>query len=390
MAADDQTPTPDELIGAGIDAIVAVRPSTLRHINLGRGVYANIFAGWRAQAALMCRRAGDFALQGRLRHASGSPLRFLAGSEFSTPATLTGAKAVGQVQIARAPGRVGGTIRKGSRFQRPADESDLRLWTDAQYVAAGDTLVRDGDTEITIPLEASREGIAANRPNTGTLATELTIADDIVDRSAWSVVSYEMAGGADAASDQDLKRYAAAFSTGQYGPNTQAALAGALKAGARHVIAIDDPSVAALVLYVADATWASSERWAKLIRQFLYENRIVGNGCKVLVQSASNLVVGANATCRVRHPSYLTETTTLDSAIQKAVRSYFDDRTDWNRFSLAALRGVAARADKRLLTCTELQVVRFDGTVLSEPGELSTAHYFLADQAVRVTYLPPV
>ena len=66
MADPAQTPTPDELLRPGIDKLVSLRPRALRWINGGAGRYANIFAGWRAQAALMCRRTADFALNGRL------------------------------------------------------------------------------------------------------------------------------------------------------------------------------------------------------------------------------------------------------------------------------------------------------------------------------------
>ncbi len=384
-----QTATPDELIGKGIDKLVELRPSALAHVNHGRGVYANIFAGWRAQAALVLRRDADLAKNGRLPFAEGDPLRFLIGSEFDTPAELGPTKAVGQVVLTRAPGRAGGTIRKGARFSRPADTSSQRLYVDAQYRAAVDVHVAQGATSVEVPLEAEREGAFANRPRTSTVATELVIADEIHDRQAWTVSSYEMGGGSDAISDEELRRYARAFASGQHGPNAKAALAGALRAGVRHAIAIDDPNQAALVVYVADGSWAASTRWGKLVRQSLYENKHVGFGCKVLVALVTNEIVGVEVTCRVRRPEYLAETTSLDAAIQKAVRSYFDDRPDWNRWKSAALRAVVARADRRLLSCTSATVKLLDGTPVSEPAEGSSTHYMLLDSAVRVTYLPP-
>lgn len=389
MAADDTVPTPDELIGKGIDKLVELRPSALKHVNNGRGVYANVFAGWRAQAALMCRRLADHSKNGRLKFAEGGPLRFLAASEFDTPASLEPTKAVGQVVLVRDPGRTGGSIRKGARFNRPADTSQQRLWTDMQCVSVVDVGVQQGQVSVTVPIEASRTGSTGNRPLFGALANEIEIADDIVDQQAWTVQSYELAGGSDGIDDLSLRRYASAFETGQYGPNAKAALAGALRAGALHAIALDDPSLAALVLYVADESWASSDRWTKLIRQSLFDNKFIGFGCKVLVRGLSNLLVGANVTCKVRRPEYLTETTTIDAAIQKTLRSYLDDRGDWNRFKNAALRGVTARADRRLLSCLSAELVRLDGTIVSEPDESSTTHFMLADQAVRVTYQSP-
>lgn len=384
-----QTATADELVGKGIDKLVELRPGALRHVNHGRGVYANVFAGWRAQAALVLRRDADLAKNGRLPFSEGDPLRFLIGSEFDTPAELGPTKAVGQVILTRGAGRPGGAIRRGARFSRPADASSQRLYVDAQYRAAVDVHVPQGATAVEVPLEAEREGAFGNRPRTSTPATELEIADEIHDRQAWTVGSYEMGGGSDAISEDELRRYARAFASGQHGPNAKAALAGALRAGVRHAIALDDAAQAALVVYVADRSWAASARWGRLIRQSLYQNKHVGFGCRVLVALVTNEIVGVEVVCRVRRPEFLAETTSLDASIQKAVRSYLDERPDWNRWKTGALRGVVARADRRLLSCSSAVVTRPDGSIVDEPPEGSATHFMLLDNAVRATYLPP-
>jgi hypothetical protein len=150
---------------------------------------------------------------------------------------------------------------------------------DAQYECASDTHVPQGAVSVEVPLVATRSGKFANRPLiVGTTPTELTIVDEIVDRAAWSVESYEMAGGSDGVVDDDLQRYASAFASGRHGPNDRAALAGVLKGGAKRSIAFDDPSLAALVVFVADQSWASSMRWTRLLRQFLAENKFIGFG----------------------------------------------------------------------------------------------------------------
>ena len=388
MAVDPtaQTATPDELVGKGIDKLVELRPSTLPHVNNGRGVYAHLFAGWRAQAALVLRRDADLAKNGRLAFSEGEPLKFLVGSEYDNPSELIATKAVGQVLLSREAGRSGGTIRKGARFFRPADKTSQALYADAQYTAAVDVLVVQGATEVEVPLEAAREGAFANRPLTSTLATELEIADNIHDRTAWTVASYEMGGGADAITEDELKRYARASRSGRHGPNVNAAIAGALKAGVKHVVAVDDVSVAATVLYIADQTWGSSTRWCKLVRKAVYDGKYVGFGCKVLARPVVNEVVGIEAAVKVRRPESLAETTVLDVAIQKAVRAYLDDRRDWNRWKLAALRGIIARADRRLLLCSSVSVRRPDGTTVDEPTDTSAKHFMLLDNAVRITY----
>lgn len=379
-----QTPTPDELVQEGIDALVALRPRAAAHIE--SGVYGNIFAGWRAQAALMLRRDADFAKNGRLPFSAGAPLRFIAGSEHDLPTTLEATKAVGQVVLVRAAGRAGGTIRKGSRFARPADPSSQRLYGSAQCVVDVDVHVAQGATEVEVPLAASREGAFANRPQTSTPATELEIADNIHDRQAWTVQSYEMGGGSEAVSEDELRRYARAYESGKHGPNIKAALAGVFKAGARHAVAVDDPSIAALVVHIADRSWGSSARWGRFIRNALFQGKHIGFGCKVLCAPTINEIVAVEADVKVRRPEYLSERTDLDLAIQKALRSYFDDRPDWNQWKTTALRGIIARADRRLLLCSAVSVKRADGTTVSEPAYGSATHFMLLDNAVRVTY----
>lgn len=386
---DAQTPTPDELIGKGIDALVALRPRALAQINGQRGVYSHVFAGWRAQAALMVRRQADYAKNGRLAFAGKDQLKALAGSEFDSLADLRPTTAVGQVTLTRTGTLPGGPIRNGARFTRPADTSEQRLYPDASYTCAVDTFVAQGATTVTVPLVAARAGAFANRPYTGTAQTELEIADNIIDRASWTVTSYEMGGGSDGVTDDDIRRYASAFAQGQYGPTALATLAGAFRAGAKHAIAIDDASVAAQRLFIADQSWAGSTRWAKLVRQQLGDDKLIGFGCKVICEFVTNQIIAIEAICKVRRPEYLTETSGLDAAIQKAVRAYFDDRPDWNRWKSSALRGVVARADRRLLSCSSVLVKTLAGATLSEPTSSNAMHFMLLENSVRATYLSP-
>lgn len=384
-----QIPTPDELIGKGIDRLVELRPRALAHINYGRGFYSNVFAGWRAQAALLVRRSADYAKNGRLPFSAADQLKELAGSEFSTLVDLEPQVAVGQVTMAREADRPGGAIRRGARWRRDADRSSQQLYPDASYVCAVDTFVGQGATEITVPLEASRAGSFANRPYTGTPSTELEIADNIIDRDAWTVTAYEMGGGSDGVTDIDIQRYARAFARGQYGPTDRATLAGAFLAGVKHAIPVDDPTIAAQRLFIADSSWGGSTRWAKLVRQRLSDDKFIGFGCKVLATFVTNEIIGIEVVCKVRRPEYLKETSGLDTAIQNAVRAYFDDRPDWNRWNASALRGVVARADRRLLSCSSVTVTTLAGVTVSEPTADSATHYMLLDNSVKATFLAP-
>lgn len=387
---DAQIPTPDEIIGKGIDALVALRPRALAHINAGKGGYANIFTAWRAQAALALRRLSDHALQNRVGFSTGDSLRFLAASEYDAPAVLDPTVATGQATLSRAGGRDGGVIRKGARFARPADATAQQLYAAAQYEVAVDTAVAQGATSATVPLVATREGAFANRPLVvGSTPNELTIADDIHDRAAWTVDSYEMGGGSDGVSDGDLQRYAKAFAQGQYGPTELAAVAGALRAGAKRVIVIDDPSTGTLTVYPADPSWATSTRWTKRMRQQMLDDEAIGFGCNVQVGQLTNRIVQVEATVKVTSPTHLAETSPLDTAIQVALRAYFDDRPDLNRWTDAALRGVISRADRRILACTAVAVKLPDGATVTAPTSSNTSHFMLADNGVRATYLSP-
>lgn len=385
-----QIPTPDELIGPGIDVFVGLRPRALAHINSGRGLYAAMFAGWRAQGVLMLRRLVDFARNGRLKFATGEPLRILAASEFDTPSADSATRAIGQVVLSRTGASPGGTIRAGARFKRPADTSSSRLYREAQYECSVDTYVAQGQATVTVPIRASREGEAANRPYTGTPSTELVIADEIVDKDAWTVVSYEAGGGSSGASDDDRRRYAKRYARGRFGPTADGGAAGAYKLGARHIAPFDDVTMGELVLYLADASWAGSTAWVKAVEQGLYDDNAVGFGCRIRTAFVQNEIVGAEVTVRVRDTSFLADTSALTIAIQGAIRSHLDDRDDFWAWRYSALRGVVARASRSLLSCSSVVLRRPDGSVVSEPvAGAVPKHYLLVDSAVKVTFLSP-
>ncbi len=387
-----QTPTPDELLRPGIDRLVELRPRALAQINYGRGRYSHVFAGWRAQAALMVQRLADYAKNGRLSFAEADALRELAASEFDTLSDLEPATAVGHVRLARIAGTFpGGTFRQGTRFLGPADTSSRALYPDATYVCAADTFVKQGDTTALVPLTASRSGSFANRPfvDADPEPEDVELADNIFDRENWLITAREMAGGSDGATDDDIRRYARAYAQGQYGPTARATLAGAFRAGAKHAIVIDDPAIAAQRLYIGDQSWAGSTRWAKAVRQQLSDDKLVGFGCKVLVSYVTNRIISAEVVCKVRRPEYLTDTTSIDTAIQRTLRSYFDDRPDWNRWNAAALRGIVARADRRLLSCSSVTIKDLDGSPVAAPTTDAAVHYMLLANGVSGTYLSP-
>ena len=125
----------------------------------------------------------------------------------------------------------------------------------------------------------------------------------------------------------------------------------------------------------------------------------LGFGCRSAVLPATNYFIRVEATVILRDPSDSADTTPLDAAIRTAVRKYFDLRPDWDVWRAAALRAAIARADRRILTCTSAVVKDYaTGAVYSEvpsasiqagtPGVVGV-HWYLADNALTVTYLRP-
>src|SRR5258708_2575963 len=110
-------PTANQVLTPAIDAIVAARPESLVHFNLG-GRWADLPAMWRAQLLLALARLSDEAKSARLRFATGDELKSLCASEFNTRLPAEPQVAIGSIAYSRvffgiglAPGGV--IARKG-------------------------------------------------------------------------------------------------------------------------------------------------------------------------------------------------------------------------------------------------------------------------------------
>ncbi len=392
--------TPDEIIGPAIVEFVSLRPNSLRHINYGEGVYSYVFAGWRAQASLALRRLAFAAKSNRLGLSEGTDLRELVSSEFNTPEDLRPTTAVGEARLIRTTGSMlKGTIPKGTRFLRPQVEVPPFPLAAASYESIADVTVATGSQTATVLIRAVQVGSIANSPlilRTGIDPTEgmaagLDISDTLFD-TAFTVSGYTACGGSDGATNADIRRFAKAFASGQYGPTMGELVAGCLRnTGAKHIVAIDDQDTAQAMVYIADQNWASGDRWASIVEQSLHDNDYVGFGCSVSVQTLRNIIVNVVATVRLRDKRYLSDTSGIDSNIRKAVRGYFDDRPDWNVWKTAGLRAAIARADRRILSCPSAIVRDSDDATMAETTPSSdVVHYYLADNAVTVTYQAPI
>lgn len=413
----DRSPVPlaDEILGPGIDAIVSVRGAQiLRFLNNNPGsVYARVFAGWRAQIALLIAYLADEVKSARLPLAEAQALVECAADEFFTIVDPAATKAYGTVFLTRTGTLPGGVIRKGTTFRRAADETKLPKVRAASWSAIGDTVYPPSQSTIAIDIIADIAGTAANAPMVdGAVRGTLRVSDSLFDPLI-TVVSYDSAGGTDGIDDTAVRAEASAYARGQYAASLDAILAGALRGtGARHASVQEvsrattgvipgyatSPNCAYTNVAIADASWASSAKWMGRVKQAIAE-KYKGFGGSFNVASVSNLLIRVDATITLRDSKYFASTADIDAAIQKALTDYFDgvSRPDWWTWKLPQIRAVIARADRRILTCTTAAVRSLsDATVSATPTvPLATyfgmplTHYMMTDNALVTTYLSP-
>lgn len=387
------------IVGAGIDAMVALRPSLVAKFNDPKSRYSAIAIGLRAQFDLMISRLAAHAAATRIGLATGNELAAVAASEYDTAISSGATTAIGDIVLGRsAGGKPQGVIRKGHRFLRPAAPTAQPLAKNAIALeATQDTVMLLGDTVAVIPVVAKSAGSSGNYPQSyAGLATDFQSVDTLFD-SNLSITQGYIAGGADEGIDTKLvRRVARAEALGAYGPVDDAILSGALQvAGVRRAAILDDPSRACSAVFVADASWAWSLSLSARLLASLQNSDAPrqGFGCALTSRPIYNRWIHVVATVQVRHPSALADTTLLDAPIRSALLSYFDDRPDFYTWRKAALRGVIARASREILTCTSADVRdAITGASLAEPdttniGEsASITHYALGDNAVQVAY----
>ena len=106
------------VIGAGKDALVAVRPSAAPHVE--RGVWSHPFVGWRAQYAVARQGLAAEVNAARLPLASGQALTELCQSNYDTPRGQA-ASAVGELTLTRTVVHV----RPDSSALPASDAADL-------------------------------------------------------------------------------------------------------------------------------------------------------------------------------------------------------------------------------------------------------------------------
>lgn len=388
-------PSADAVVTPVLEKLYELRPASFRHLNLRSGTYWHPVLGFRAQSAVALRRLTSLIAARRLDTAEGRELLDYIASEHEAVPETAATRAEGTITVVPGAPLLGGTIPRGSKVIRTAVTSLGIDIPTCEFETITDTYVQPGSsTPVVIPIRATREGVEGNTPLL-TAATSTAGVSFQTNVRGLTVSAFETAGGSAGADDPYARRFARTYSLGQYGPTSAASKLGALSgAGVRHFLEFDEVSSGTQRVLVADASWASSDRWAKKIQQAMYDADLVGFGCKVTFGRVRNIVIAVDATVVLRDTNFLEETTDVQLAIQKAVRSYFDDRADWNVWNESALRSVIARADRKIFACPSVTVRNAStGATLTEiltPDYTAEQfHYYAASNATKLTFLGP-
>jgi hypothetical protein len=389
MANEPILPEVAHIIAPALQKFYELRPGAFVHVNLGGGVYSWPFEGWKSQIGLELNNCAQLVKNSRVATAEGDALVSLVASEFDEEPSLLPTFAMGEVTLTRGGGMPGGVIKKGTRFTRPSSSNPFTL-QNADYETVADKAVLSGQATVTLPIVATSSGARFNQPLTGSSATGLQIGTTLFD-SKFAVSSFTVAGGSDGLNDRDVRKLAKAAALGKFGPTKTAAVLGSLRAfGVKYFATKTDTTNGVLDLYIADSSWAASDRWCGTVKQSLYTQELVGFGCKVRCQKVVNRVVSVSCNVVLRDHHLLDDTSAYDNVIASAVREYFDDREDWYIWKSSGIKSAIIKASTDIVNASSVVVRLQDGTVLSQPAAGDPVyHYYLADNGMSITYSSP-
>lgn len=388
-------PTADNILTPALERLYALRPSTFPFANLRNGVYWHPFLGFRAQAALAVRRLSLLVGENKLSFATGQDLKDYVASEYDAVPDTGTTTAIGSATFTRTSSSAAGDIPAGTLLQRDANTTTQIPVTAASYITLLPAHFAIGQTTVgPVPIQAVSAGSGPNHPiRTDAVDPGVSIATTLFDRTI-EVSAFEAAGGADDADDNYVRRYAKAFQVGQYGPTDGESKYGALKStGVRNMLVFDVPGTGTQKILVADSKWGSSARWAANVQQSLYDNDLVGFGCKVITAAVRNKVITVSGPVVLRDKNFAADTTEIDIAIGLAIRDYFDNRSDWNVWKQSTLAAAITRAHAKILYCPSVVVKDVAGSTLTEIGtpDYTTEqfHYYLANNSSQMAYQGP-
>lgn len=405
-------PTASSIVTPAIDAIVALRPEALAHFNNVSSRWSDLPAMWRAQLLLNLARLGDEIQSARLRFATGDALRTLCASEFNTTLPSEPQTAAGVFLVSRPGAGPAGVIKAGTLFSKTSQPNGIALpaanaypiaIAAASYQSIGAVYSTAAPTQLAVTCAATLPGVAGNLPtflNTGYRGmNQIQPSAPLFDPTYTVFGAFPAAnpaGGSSGLSDPVLVAAARAYYVGQFGPTDGAVLAGLLRQqSVRHVALFRASGSSAYAFgYIADESWASNPYWVGQVAQSFVTN-FQGFGCRVRLGTVFNLAITMSATIELASTDDLNNTDDIDANVRAAARSYFDDRPDWYRWHTRSLQAALGAADPRILQCTGVTVTdSATGAAVGEPSipsifNNSITHYYLAENSVNASYLPP-
>lgn len=395
-----QVPRMADIVTPAIDALVSGLPqerAAQRSHMANHGRYGDIIRGWRGQAELArARMTREIIATRLLEQNGGQPLRDLAKSEYFARLAEEPRHAVGEMYAVRSKRTnsswgVGvmqaGVIPAGTRINRPATNNQIPT-TDADYVVSADVVCSANATSsasngddgtwthsqvVVVPIRAASPGAGPNTLTWG-VQPQGKFASRLFDSSAPPEEQFQggdifAAGGFVDIPDAQIRDFARSMGGGFSGGNNAAALAGArANPGVRRVAAALDYGTAVLRIYVADQSWATSQRYRDDVRQAMFDNVFVPFGGRVAIGGVYNVPVVVKATVFLRNRTVDAERSAVVAAIMSKLTGYFDDRPDFYYWNLDAIGGVVAAAEPRVQTCANPQVLS-GGVAIAEPAK---------------------
>lgn len=389
-------------IGQGIDALVALKPNALKHINGGAGRYSHLFTGWKSQGNIVASRFADEAISTRLI-SSGVPLQQLCASEFDAVLPSDPTFSVGEVTLVRSTGTLpAGVIRNGTTFFKASNPNNQPLAiTGATYTVSQDIIVQSGQTTVIVPIVASNSGPNANTPSDKIVGSSITLntviqpTQQLFD-SNFTVSDSHSAGGSQTPNaDPLLRRLATANFQGKFGPTLGAITAGALfVSGVANLAVLDNDFNARTVIFPTDESWAYSERLNAEVGQYVRDNS-AGFGCSIQMGKTANQFIHVSATVNLFETNDLVNTSPILQNIQDTLTFYFNSRPDWWTWKTNTIAAAIVSADRKIFSATSIVVTdAVTGSTISQPGPIVLdlnnpilQHYYLTDNACNINFL---
>jgi hypothetical protein len=386
----DQLPRIADLLAPAVTALVGLRPHAAEHIYAGK--YGNVIRGFGAQAELGRAYLASEIKAGTLQAEGQALLEYLA-SEFSAVLDTTPLVGVGHASITRtlvndvasANALTPGVIRAGTQLSRAGNTGFTPTVESAEYetledavFGTTDTTTSEVDGEFThvqtvedIPIRATSAGLHSSVPiflEDTTPHQTASVGGSLFETDSTWTASIRCAGGFSEAPAEQLRQIAPYLGQAFFGPTSASAVAGALsRLSARYVAYRKNETSGEDRIYVADGAWASSEELSESIYSALVDGRWLGYGARVRPGIIENTPCIVRPTVMVQNEDLTADKTALVETLQKAAKTYFDERPDWYTWSTQTLRAALTAASRKVLTVPSVSVTNRSGQTLTAP-----------------------